>query len=61
MIVARQVASFFQEGESPVSLALTSQSLRAVASSWDSGEEEAGFRLTKYCPVCPSTSGEVAR
>ena len=30
--------SFVQEGDSPVSLALTSQSPRAVASSWDSGE-----------------------
>ena len=61
MLEARQVPSFFQEGESPVSLALTSQSLRAVASSRDSGEDEAGFRLTKYSPVCPSTSGETAR
>ena len=49
------------EALSPVSSRLTSQSLRAAASSCAAAEVFTGFCLAKYLPVTPSTSGELAR
>jgi hypothetical protein len=44
-----------------VSSALTCQRRSAAAPSYETCDERTAFCFTKYCPVMPLTSGELAR
>jgi hypothetical protein len=52
---------FVSTSYSLVSSALTCQRRSAAAPSYEACDERTAFCFTKYCPVMPLTSGELAR